>query len=81
MHLVSYFEGIASERGLEWRSSDSLSLRDFLVLASGCPTILRVMGVVPPTDWAGPRALLERTFVLSACRAGTAVHPVQTDVV
>ena len=27
MHLVGYFEGIDSERGLEWRCSDSLSLR------------------------------------------------------
>jgi transposase len=32
MHLVGYFEGIASERGLEWRCTDSLSLRDFLGL-------------------------------------------------
>ncbi|MCP4737046.1 MAG: DDE transposase, partial [Bosea sp.] len=32
MHLVGYFEGIASERGLEWRCSDSLSLREFLRL-------------------------------------------------
>jgi hypothetical protein len=29
MHLVGYFEGVDSERGLEWRCSDSLSLRDF----------------------------------------------------
>jgi Transposase domain (DUF772) len=29
MHLVGYFEGIDSERGLEWRCSDSLSLREF----------------------------------------------------
>ena len=32
MHLVGYFEGIDSERGLEWRCSDSLSLREFLLL-------------------------------------------------
>jgi len=32
MHMVGYFEGIASERGIEWRCSDSLSLRDFLRL-------------------------------------------------
>jgi transposase len=32
MHLVGYFEGIASERGLEWRCADSLSLREFLGL-------------------------------------------------
>ena len=34
MHLVGYFEGIDSERGLEWRRSDSLSLRAFLRLGS-----------------------------------------------
>ena len=32
MHLVGYFEGIDSERGLEWRCADSLSLREFLWL-------------------------------------------------
>jgi transposase len=32
MHMVGYFEGIASERGMEWRCADSLSLRDFLRL-------------------------------------------------
>lgn len=32
MHMVGYFEGIASERAIEWRCSDSLSLRDFLRL-------------------------------------------------
>ena len=32
MPLVGYFEGIDSERGLEWRCADSLSLREFLGL-------------------------------------------------
>jgi transposase len=32
MHLAGSFEGINSERGLEWRCSDSLSLREFLRL-------------------------------------------------
>ena len=32
MLLVGYFEGIDSERGLEWRCADSLSLRAFLRL-------------------------------------------------
>jgi transposase len=32
MHMVGYFEGIASERGITWRCSDSMSLRDFLRL-------------------------------------------------
>src|ERR671928_481584 len=32
MHMVGYFEGIASERGIAWRCSDSMSLRNFLRL-------------------------------------------------
>src|SRR6266478_4951088 len=32
MQMVGYFEGIASERGIAWRCSDSYSLRDFLRL-------------------------------------------------
>jgi transposase len=32
MLLIGYFEGIDSERGLEWRCADSLSLRAFLRL-------------------------------------------------
>jgi transposase len=32
MLFVGYFEGIESERGIVWRCSDSLSLRDFLGL-------------------------------------------------
>lgn len=32
MHLIGYFEGLDSERGIEWRCSDSFSLRDFLRL-------------------------------------------------
>jgi len=35
MHMIGYFEGIDSERGIEWRCSDSLSLRGFLLL-EGC---------------------------------------------
>jgi hypothetical protein len=34
MHMVSYFEGIDSERGIVWRCADSYSLRDFLRLAN-----------------------------------------------
>jgi transposase len=43
MHLVGYFEGIDSERGLEWRCSDSLSLREFLHLGTTEP--------VPDHSW------------------------------
>lgn len=32
MHLIGYFEGIESERGIAWRCADSLSLREFLGL-------------------------------------------------
>jgi len=32
MHMVGYFEGIDSERGIAWRGSDSLSLRELLRL-------------------------------------------------
>jgi transposase len=32
MHLVGFFEGIESERGLEWRFADSLSWRQVLGL-------------------------------------------------
>ena len=34
MHLIGYFEGIDSERGIEWRCADSLSLRNFLRLGT-----------------------------------------------
>src|SRR5690242_5955473 len=43
MHLVGYFEGIDSERGLEWRCADSLSLREFLRLGTTEP--------VPDYSW------------------------------
>jgi transposase len=36
-HLVGYFEAIESERGLEWRCADSLSLREFLRLGTTEP--------------------------------------------
>jgi transposase len=32
MHVVGYFEGISSERGMARRCSDSMSLREFLRL-------------------------------------------------
>src|SRR5271168_3777289 len=33
MHMIGYFEGIDSERGIAWRCADSFSLRDFLRLS------------------------------------------------
>ncbi len=35
MLLVGYFEGLSSQRGIAWRCSDSLSLRDFLGIPLG----------------------------------------------
>ena len=60
MHRVGYFEGIDSERGIEWRCSDSLSLREFLRLE----TIDRV----PDHSWLSktrgglPHEVHERVF-------------------
>lgn len=34
MHMVGYFEGLDSERGIAWRCADSFSLRDFLRLSA-----------------------------------------------
>jgi transposase len=34
MHMVGYFEGFDSERGIAWRCADSYSLRDFLRLSA-----------------------------------------------
>ena len=34
MHMIGYFEGIDSERGIAWRCADSFSLRDFLGLSN-----------------------------------------------
>lgn len=38
MLLVGYFEGLGSQRGIAWRCSDSLSLREFLGLAPSQPS-------------------------------------------
>src|ERR1700716_182821 len=47
MLLIGYFEGIDSERGLEWRCADSLSLRDFLRLGEAEPAPAP-SGLTPP---------------------------------
>ena len=39
MHLVGYFEGIDSERGLEWRCSDSLSPQIIYGPARACANL------------------------------------------
>ena len=60
MHMVGYFEGIASERGIAWRCSDSMSLREFLRLEN--------REEVPDHSWLSktrgrlPREVHERVF-------------------
>jgi hypothetical protein len=57
---VGYFEGIANERGIAWRCSDSMSLRDFLRLEN--------REQVPDHSWLSktrgrlPREVHERVF-------------------
>ncbi len=34
MHMIGYFEGLDSERGIAWRCADSYSLREFLRLSN-----------------------------------------------
>src|SRR3954447_5766136 len=63
MHLVGYFEGIDSERGLEWRCADSLSLREFLRLRppqrAPAHSWLRNTERVPDHSWLSkPRSRL-----------------------
>src|SRR3954464_12162577 len=48
MHLVGSFEGIDSERGLEWRCADSLSLREFLRLRTTQPVAHHPRLTKPP---------------------------------
>src|SRR6202171_5458409 len=61
LHMVGYFEGIDSERGIVWRCSDSLSLREFLRLAS--------RDKVPDHSWLSktrsrlPHEVHEKVFV------------------
>ena len=44
MLIVGYFEGIDSQRGIAWRCSDSLSLREFL----GLPLTEKVPAISTP---------------------------------
>ena len=70
MLLVGYFEGIDSERGLEWRCADSLSLREFLRLGERQP--------VPDHSWLSrtrgrlPLELHDQVFHLGAAAPGRA---------
>ena len=52
--LIGYFEGLDSERGIAWRTADSLSLRKFLHYAwtKRLPTTRRSRG---PGGWCGYR--------------------------
>jgi transposase len=48
MLLIGYFEGIDSERGLEWRCADSLSLREFLRLGEREPVPALIRSAAQP---------------------------------
>jgi transposase len=60
MHLTGYFEGIDSERGLEWCCADSLSLRDFLGL--------ELRDRVPDHSWLS-RTLASPTLLIRPVRS------------
>jgi len=60
MHMVGYFEGIASERGIAWRCSDSHSLRDFLRLESKRPVLAMIRGRPARRGGGEPRASVRR---------------------
>jgi transposase len=62
MHMVGYFEGIDSERGIEWRCADSLSLRDFLRL--------QTTDRVPDHSWLSCAKRMRRALVHKLARAG-----------
>ena len=79
MHLVGYFEGIDSERGLEWRCSDSLSLREFLlkgerigVDASTMEANAALRNIVRRDTGEGYRGMLERLAQESGIETPTA---------
>ena len=53
MLLIGYFEGLDSERGIEWCCADSLILREFLLLST-------------PGDGAGSFLDVEDAFAFAA---------------
>jgi hypothetical protein len=68
MHLVGFFEGIESERGLEWRFANSLSLRQFLG-PSGNSVGWKGPGRGPSGNSVGGRGQVEPTEVKEDGRA------------
>ncbi len=48
MLLVGYFEGIDSERGLEWHCAEKLSLREFLRLGDREPVPDHIVAIAHP---------------------------------
>jgi transposase len=59
MQFVGYFEGIESERGLEWRCADSLSLRTFLPASRISSSLTRTKRLTGASyaSWDASRAL------------------------
>ena len=52
MHIIGYFEGLDSERGIAWRCADSYSLREFLRLSN--------VEKVPDHSWLSRTRSLEQ---------------------
>ena len=63
MHMIGYFEGIDSERGIAWRCADSFSLRD----SCGFRTATRF----PIIPGCRARARVFRTRRTRRCSAGS----------
>jgi transposase len=69
--LVGYFEGIDSERGIAWRTADSLAVRSFLGLGLDAPApdhstisrTRRLIGVGTPRSLQGRVAALIATII------------------
>jgi len=85
MHLVGYFEGIDSERGLEWRCSDSLSLREFLRCGTGSMPLASIKAnaalrtIVRRDSGEGYREMLERLAAESGIATPTAEELIRLD--
>ncbi len=71
MHMIGYFEGIDSERGIVWRCADSFSLRDFLRLSrrQGSRSFVAVAHALAPA------ARGAREGVRLGCEAGRRARP------
>jgi hypothetical protein len=67
MHMIGYFDGIDSKRGIAWRCADSFSLRDFLRLSR---SVARGRDSLCPRSGRRAPPRTERRFpIIRGCRA------------